>query len=65
MESIDFFHFAGNEIIDLLTQENDIYSENVHRGRITVDTDYQDGLISRYSTFCKFFKSMANSHTIM
>lgn len=37
--------FTGNEIIDLITQENDIYSENVQR--ITVDTDWADGLISR------------------
>ncbi|XP_031629957.1 zwei Ig domain protein zig-8 [Contarinia nasturtii] len=39
------FWYKGNEIIDLITQENDIYSENVQR--ITVDTDWADGLISR------------------
>lgn len=37
--------FTGNEIIDLISQENDIYAENVQR--ITVDTDWADGLISR------------------
>lgn len=36
---------TGNEIIDLISQENDIYAENVQR--ITVDTDWADGLISR------------------
>lgn len=44
-DSLFFILFAGNEIIDLITQENDIYSENVQR--ITVDTDWADGLISR------------------
>ncbi|XP_055311276.1 zwei Ig domain protein zig-8 isoform X1 [Sitodiplosis mosellana] len=39
------FWYKGNAIIDLITQENDIYSENVQR--ISVDTDWADGLISR------------------
>lgn len=43
-----YFWFVGNEIIDLITQENEIYSENIQR--ITVDTDWTDGLISRYVT---------------
>lgn len=45
VEYVCLILFTGNEIIDLITQENDIYSENVQR--ITVDTDWADGLISR------------------
>lgn len=35
---------SGNDIVDSITQENDIFSD---RKRITVDIDYSDGLISR------------------
>lgn len=37
-------HGIGNEILDSITHENDIFSE---QSRISVDTDYSDGLISR------------------
>lgn len=42
-----FFKHTGNDIVDLVSHENEIYSETSRR--ITVDTDWADGLISRYA----------------
>lgn len=36
---------TGNDIVDSITRENDIFSDRLPR--ITVDTDFSDGLISR------------------
>lgn len=38
--------FLGNEIVDMVGHENEIYSKTTQR--ITEDTDWADGLISRW-----------------
>lgn len=40
------FDFTGSDIIQTRLHENDINSDDMHR--ISVDTDWTDGLTSRY-----------------
>lgn len=40
------FYFTGSDIIQTRLHENDINSDDMHR--ISVDTDWTDGLTSRY-----------------
>ncbi|KAG4074600.1 hypothetical protein HA402_004471, partial [Bradysia odoriphaga] len=42
----NIFWYKGNEIVDMVGHENEIYSKTTQR--ITEDTDWADGLISRW-----------------